>query len=57
MVSANVPEIKPTGLADGREQKGEKIQMKTLALKSNGGKEAETLSGTSDAKGSRDVRW
>lgn len=44
MVSANVSEIKPTGLADRLEEKGEKTEVKTLKLKSDGSK-AEALFG------------
>lgn len=45
MVSANISEIKPRGLTDRLEEKGEKIELKTLKLKSNGSKEAEALFG------------
>lgn len=47
MVSSNVTETKPTRLTDRREEKGEKTQMKTLVLKSTGGKQGrgEDLSG------------
>lgn len=36
MVSVNISEIKPRGLTDRLEEKGEKIELKTLKLKSNG---------------------
>lgn len=40
---SNVPEIRPTGLADRLEEKDDKKQVETLEMKSNRGKEAEAL--------------
>lgn len=43
MVSAHVPEMKPTGLADRLGKRGQEMQVKTLSLKSNRAKEDEAL--------------
>lgn len=40
---SNVPEMRPTGLADRLEYRDEKQQVETLEMKSDGGKEAEAL--------------